>query len=98
MKKIFTRSNSTPDGPRQSIKSDQIKIKPNKKLLRLGKSMDSAENHQRLSITGSSPDQDFPHENDLTNRYMNGRSDDSLNSSGDIRSSVMQHYSLHSKQ
>ncbi|CAF4043900.1 unnamed protein product [Rotaria sp. Silwood2] len=98
MKKIFTRSNSTPDGPRQSIKSDQIKIKPNKKLLRLGKSMDSAENHQRLSITGSSPDQDFPHENDLTNRYMNGRSDDSLNSSGDITSSVMQHYSLHSKQ
>ncbi|CAF4090307.1 unnamed protein product, partial [Rotaria sp. Silwood1] len=72
MKKIFTRSNSTPDGPRLSIKSDQIKIKPNKKLLRLGKSMDSAENHQRLSMTASSPEHDFPHENDLINRYMNG--------------------------
>ncbi|CAF1223073.1 unnamed protein product [Rotaria sordida] len=98
MKKIFTRRNSTPDNHRQSIKSDQIKIKPSKKLLRLGKSMDSADNHQRSSIASSPTDHDFPPENSLINRYVNHRSDDSLNSSGDITSSTVQHYSLHSKQ
>jgi hypothetical protein len=50
MKKMFTRSNSTQDGSRQSIKSEQGKVKPSKKLLRLGKSMDSVPDPQRSSI------------------------------------------------
>jgi hypothetical protein len=49
MKKMFTRSNSTQDRPRQSVKSDQGKVRASKKLLRLGKSMDSAEDHRRSS-------------------------------------------------
>jgi hypothetical protein len=53
MKKMFTRSNSTQDGSRQSVKSDQIKVKTSKKLLRLGKSMDSVEDYQHSSISGS---------------------------------------------
>ncbi|CAF3643077.1 unnamed protein product [Rotaria socialis] len=98
MKKIFSRSNSTPDGPRQSIKSDSIKIKPSKKLVNLGKSMDSADSRQR-SLNARSPiHQDIPRENKLINRHMNARSDDSLNSSGDITSSTMQNYSSNSQQ
>jgi hypothetical protein len=49
MKKMFTRSNSTQDGARQSTKSEQGKVRTSKKLLKLGKSMDSAEDHQRSS-------------------------------------------------
>ncbi|CAF3975298.1 unnamed protein product [Rotaria magnacalcarata] len=98
MKKIFSRSNSTPDGPRQSIKSDQIKIKPSKKLVRLGKSMDSADGRQH-SLNASSPiHEDISRENKLINRHMNARSDDSLNSSGDITTSTMQNYSSNSQQ
>jgi hypothetical protein len=55
MKKIFTRNNSTSDSPRQSIKSNEQKTKTSKKLSRLGKSMDSVDNHQRLSATISLP-------------------------------------------
>ena len=54
VKKIFTRSNTLPDGQRQSVKSDQVKVKPSKKLLKLGKSMDSVETHQHSSMGGSS--------------------------------------------
>jgi len=46
VKKMFTKSNNTHDGARESVKSDQGKVKPNKKLLRLGKSMDSAVDHR----------------------------------------------------
>jgi hypothetical protein len=49
MKKMFTRSNSTQDGARQSTKSEQGKVRTSKKLLKLGKSMDSAEDYQRSS-------------------------------------------------
>jgi hypothetical protein len=47
VKKMFSRTNSAHDGGRESVKSDQGKVKPSKKLLRLGKSMDSAVDHQR---------------------------------------------------
>jgi Rap/ran-GAP len=40
MKKIFTRSQTLPDGNRQSIKSDQIKTTKSKKLVRSDKSID----------------------------------------------------------
>lgn len=53
MKKLFTRSNTMQDDSRHSIKSDQVKVKPSKKLVRLGKSMDSADGHQRYSIASS---------------------------------------------
>jgi hypothetical protein len=53
VKKMFTRSNTLPDGQRQSTKSDQVKVKHSKKLLRLGKSMDSVDSHQRSSLAGS---------------------------------------------
>ena len=47
MKKIFTKSHSAQDEHRDSIKSEQGKVKPNKKLMRLGKSMDSVEDYRR---------------------------------------------------
>jgi hypothetical protein len=56
MKKMFSRTNSTQDSTRQSIKSDQGKVKISKKLLRLGKSMDSVEDHQRSSTASSLPE------------------------------------------
>lgn len=62
MKRMFTRSNSTPDGPSPSphiIKSEQInneKVRRKaKKLLRLGKSIDG-EGNQRSSIAISLPE------------------------------------------
>ncbi|CAF0750967.1 unnamed protein product [Adineta steineri] len=93
MKKIFTRSNSAADSPRQSIKSNEPKkTKTSKKLMRLGKSMDSVEDNPRLSATKSLPTQEFRRENDLSNRNVNGRSDDSLNTSADISNSTIQPY------
>ena len=56
MKKIFTKSNSTPDASRLSAKSDQVKTRVSKKLSKLGKSIDSAENCPRLSSDLSSPE------------------------------------------
>jgi len=92
MKKMFTRSNSTQDGPsRHSTKSDQGKVRTSKKLLKLGKSMDSVEDHPRSSLA----DHDITRENNLMNRHLNGRSDESLNSGEDITSSTVQnHHSL----
>lgn len=50
VKKIFTKSNSMDPSNRQSTKSEQGKIKPNKKLIKLGKSMDSVEDYQHYSL------------------------------------------------
>lgn len=54
VKKIFTKSNSMDPSNRQSTKSEQGKIKPNKKLIKLGKSMDSVEDYQHYSLPTSS--------------------------------------------
>ncbi|CAF0736235.1 unnamed protein product [Rotaria sordida] len=100
MKKMFTRSNSTPDGPQQSSKSEQPmsdkeRRKNGKKLIRLGK-LDSVDSHQRSSLSMSLPDQEFTHDNDVINRHINVRSDESLDSSGDIptseQRSTIHHY------
>ncbi|CAF2070223.1 unnamed protein product [Rotaria magnacalcarata] len=102
MKKMFTRSNSTPDGPQPSRKSDQSmtdkeRRKNGKKFIRPGKST-NADSNPRSSITISLPDQDFSHDNDLANRRMaTGRSNESLDSSGDIPTSDQRstrHYPL----
>ncbi|CAF1662431.1 unnamed protein product [Adineta ricciae] len=95
VKKMFTRSNSTPDGPPpQSSKSEQItnekdRRKNGKKLLRLGKSVDNDDNvvNQRASVAISLPDQDLPRERDLINRHGTRQSNESLESSGDMPSS-----------
>lgn len=50
VKKMFTKSNSTETSTRTSVKSEQGKVKPNKKLIRLGKSMDSVEDYRHYSL------------------------------------------------
>lgn len=59
VKKMFTRSNSTPDGPQPSLKSEPINqeksTRKGKNLLRMGKSVDM-ENNQRSSIAMSLPE------------------------------------------
>ncbi|UJR08987.1 hypothetical protein I4U23_013237 [Adineta vaga] len=92
MKKIFSRSSSISDSPRQSLKSNEKKTKASKKLIRLGKSMDSVDLHPRLSVANSLPNRDSTRENNLTNRQANGPSDDSLNTSADMSSSTIQPY------
>ena len=48
MKKMFTRSSTIADSTnRDSVKSEQEKTKRSKKLMRLGKSMESVEDHAR---------------------------------------------------
>lgn len=54
MKKIFTRSHTLPDGRRESVKSDQMKTKINKKLLRSGKSVDVEDSQRSSGIVSSS--------------------------------------------
>ena len=93
MKKMFSRSNSTPDGPRHSIKSDPTKHRSSKKLLRLGRSMDT-ESPQRSSIPEYvvHPYTLTTHAHSEICRHRNGRSDESLNSSGDLTSSTVYHH------
>lgn len=55
MKKIFSRTSSTAESPRQSLKSNEKKTRTSKKLIRMGKSMDSVDPRQQLSATHSLP-------------------------------------------
>ncbi|CAF0801349.1 unnamed protein product [Adineta steineri] len=110
VKKIFTRSNSTPDGPQPSSssnKSEQIindkeRRKSGKRLLRLGKSIDNDNDNdnQRSSIAVSLPDHELTRENDLINRRGIRRSNESLDSSSDLPSleqrSAIQQYPVRS--
>ncbi|UJR37223.1 hypothetical protein I4U23_029932 [Adineta vaga] len=108
VKKMFTRSNSTPDGPQSSLNkseqtlSDKERRKNGKKLLRSGKSVDIEDNviNQRSSIAISLPDQDFTREHNLINRHGTARSNESLDSSGDMPSSeprsAVPHYPVRS--
>ncbi|CAF1244675.1 unnamed protein product [Adineta ricciae] len=93
MKKIFSRSSSISDSPRQSLKSSEKKTKASKKLIRLGKSMDSVDAHPRLSLANSSSEQESTRENSSMHQHANGPSDDSLNDSADMSNSTIQHNS-----